>query len=74
MKIVDKRVSNAKCFAAVNTGDTFMYENEIYMKVSASITRDGCNFNTIMLGLGRRVQFNADELVIPVKCELHIVD
>lgn len=75
MKVVDKRLGSKTCFSSLNPGDTFMENNEIYIKVDMSITRGGENFNAIRLGmLGTRVAFAPEELVTPVSCELYIID
>ena len=74
MKIVDTRSTGTKAFGSLSKGDTFMYNNEIYMKVAEMQSPAGRTVNTIMLGLGTDVRFCELELVEPINCELCIVD
>ena len=74
MKVVDKRMETKKRFSSIGVGGTFMYDHELYMKMAPMQSPAGRTVNAIMLGLGNDVRFCDDELVTPVKCELHIVD
>ena len=74
MKIVDTRSAGTKAFGSLDKGDTFMYSNEIYMKVAEMRSPSGRTVNAIMLGLGGDVRFYESELVEPINCELRIVD
>lgn len=74
MTVIDKRSEPRMPFRAMKIGETFMYDHELYMKMSIMQSPAGRTVNAIMLGLGNDVRFCDDELVTPVKCELHIVD
>ena len=73
MKIVDTRRAT-KTFGSLDKGDTFMYNNEIYMKVAEMQTPAGRAVNAIMLGLGIDVRLCELEQVEPINCELHIAN
>ena len=74
MKVVDTRSISTQAFGGLKRGDTFMYDNEIYMKVAEMQSPAGRTVNAIMLGLGSDVRFCELELVEPINCELRIVD
>lgn len=74
MRVVDKRMETKKSFSSIGLGDTFLYDHELYMKMGPMQSPAGRTVNAIMLGLGNDVRFGDEELVTPVKCELHIVD
>lgn len=74
MKVIDKRMETKKTFSSIGVGSTFMYDHELYMKINLMQSPAGRTVNAIMLGLGNDVRFGDEELVTPVKCELHIVD
>ena len=74
MKIVDTRSEHHTPFGNVGVGTIFMYDHEIYMKINTMQSPAGRSVNAIMLGMGNDVRFGNEELVTPIKCELHIVD
>lgn len=74
MKVVDKRMETKKSFASIGVGSTFLYDHEFYMKTGPMQSPAGHTVNAIMLGFGNDVRFGDEEMVTPVKCELHIVD
>ena len=74
MKVVDERMETKKSFSSIEVGVTFLYDHELYMKIGTMKSPTGYLVNAIKLGLGSDERFGDSELVIPVKCELHIVD
>lgn len=74
MKVIDKRMETKKSFSSIKVGGTFLYNHELYMKMGTMRSPAGRTVNAVMLGLGNDVRFGDEELVTPVKCELHIVD
>lgn len=71
MKIVDDRIHLQK-FTELKVGDTFTFNGYLAIKVPLTMY-DGCKANSINLETFQFLIFNDDNMVTPIKTELHIL-
>lgn len=70
MKITKKHNDGLTSFFAVNTGDTFLFDNEVYLKLDRIDPEEGDSINAICLNDGDVSWFNNDIRVKIVQAEL----
>ena len=70
MKITKKHNDGTTSFFAVNTGDTFLFDNQVYLKLDRIGLEEGDSINAICLNDGDVSWFNNDVRVKIVEAEL----
>ena len=70
MKITKKHNDGLTSFFAVDTGDTFLFDNHIYLKVDRIDPEEGDCINAICLNDGNVASFNSETRVKIVQAEL----
>lgn len=70
MIVTDKRTKKQVCVDILNAGDTFIYENELYLLVSVNYA----DVDVVSLSTGTLLDFKNTILVHPVKVECTIVE
>lgn len=73
MKITKRHNDGLVNFFALNTGDTFLFDNQVYLKLDRIDPEDDDYINAICLNSGDVAGFNAETRVKKVQAEL-IVD
>lgn len=66
MKVIDKRYENLVSFDSLKAGDTFIDDNDIYMKI-VQVIIDDFEFNAVNLYSGNLVGYDNDYRVVPVE-------
>lgn len=67
MKITDNRTDRKVKFGTLNAGDTFVYEDQICMKIE-----EEKYYNAVSLSYKIIMDLDHDDVVTPVNCELVI--
>lgn len=70
MKITKKHNDGTTAFFAVDTGNTFLFNNQVYLKLDRIDPEEGDSINAICLNDGNASWFNADTRVKIVQAEL----
>lgn len=70
MKITKKHNDGLTSFFAVDTGDTFLFDNQVYLKLDRIDLEEGDSINAICLNNGDVRWFNNDIRVKIVEAEL----
>lgn len=70
MKITKKHNDGLTTFFAVNTGNTFLFDNQVYLKLDRIDPEEGDSINAICLNDGDVSWFNNDIRVKIVQAEL----
>ena len=70
MKITKKHNDGLTSFFAVDTGDTFLFDNQVYLKLDTIELEDEDSINAICLNSGDVATFNAETRVKIVQAEL----
>ena len=70
MKITKKHNDGLTSFFAVDTGDTFLFDNQVYLKLDRIDPEDGASINAICLNSGDVAEFKAETRVKIVQAEL----
>ena len=70
MKITKKHNDGLTSFFAVDTGDTFLFNNQVYLKLDRIDPEDEDFINAICLNSGEVAGFNAETRVKIVQAEL----
>ena len=70
MKITKKHNDGTADFSAVDIGDTFLFDNKVYLKIDRIYPDDGDYINAICLNSGEVGSFNLDTRVKIVQAEL----
>jgi len=70
MRITKKHNDGTTGFFAVDTGDTFLFDNQVYLKLDRIDPEDGEFINAICLSTGDVAGFNAETRVKIVQAEL----
>ena len=70
MKITKKHNDGLTSFFTVDTGDTFLFDNQVYLKLDRIDPEDGDYINAICLNSGDVAGFNAETRVKIVQAEL----
>ena len=70
MKITKKHNDGLTSFFAVGTGDTFLFNNQVYLKLDRIDPEDEDFINAICLNSGEVAGFNAETRVKIVQAEL----
>lgn len=65
VEVVDKECDKTVRFDAVEVGETFRYDNAIYLKYERASTSNAFSFND-----NARAFFHNGDRVVPVKCKL----
>ena len=72
MKITKRHNDGLVTFATLNRGDTFLFDNEVYLKLPCLGIEDGDLVNAACLNDGCVSGFNAETRVKKVQAELTI--
>ena len=76
MNIVDARDSRKYVeFSTLKSGDTFLYKNNLYVKMDKVVSQDNNTFNAILFskdGTFCDCLFSNEDKVTPVKCTITI--
>ncbi len=70
MKITKKHNDGTTAFFAVDTGDTFLFDNQVYLKLDRIDPEEGDIINAICLSTGEVYGFNSETRVKIVEAEL----
>lgn len=70
MKVTKKHNDGTTMFCTLKTGDTFLFENEVYLKLDRIDPEEGDYINAICLNDGDVAGFNAETRVRLVSAEL----
>ena len=70
MKITKKHNDGLTSFFAVNTGDVFLSDNKIFLKLDRIDPEEGDSINAICLSTGEVYWFDAETRVKIVEAEL----
>lgn len=70
MKVTKKHNDGTTMFCTLKTGDTFLFENEVYLKFEILYPENGEYVNAICLNDGDMAGFNAETRVKIVEAEL----
>lgn len=70
MKITKKHNDGLAAFCTLKTGDTFLFDNHIYLKLDRIDPEDDDYINAICLDTGDAAGFNAETRVKTVQAEL----
>ena len=70
MKITKKHNDGLTSFFAVDTGDTFLFDNQVYLKLDTIELENDDFINAICLNSGDVASFNAETRVKIVQAEL----
>ena len=70
MKITKKHNDGLTTFYTLKTGDTFLFDNEVYLKLDSIYPDEGDFINAICLNDGDVAGFNAETRVKIVQTEL----
>lgn len=69
MKVIDKRYKDTVSFDSLKAGDTFIDDNDIYMKI-VQVIIDDFEFNAVNLYSGNLVGYDNDYRVVAVEAEV----
>lgn len=75
MNIVDARSEKCVKFFTLKNGDTFLYENRLYVKMDEIESEDKGYINAILFSKNGTIcdcMFNNEDKVTPVKCTITI--
>jgi hypothetical protein len=72
MKVTKKHNDGTTAFFGVDTGDTFLFDNQVYLKLDRIDPEEGDYINAICLNSGEVAGFNAETRVKIVHAELII--
>ena len=72
MKITKKHNEGLTSFFGVDTGDTFLFDNQVYLKINRIDPEEGAFVNAVRLNTGEVYGFNAETRVKIVESELVI--
>lgn len=70
MKITKKHNDGTTAFFAIDIGDTFLFNNQVYLKLDRINTGEGDYINAICLNSGNVSGFNAETRIKIVQAEL----
>lgn len=70
MKVTKKHNDGLTSFFAIDTGDTFLFDNQVYLKLDRIDPEDGDIINAICLNSGEVASFNSETRAKIVQAEL----
>jgi hypothetical protein len=70
---INNNTDRLRRFSNIEVGATFMAGTNCYVKLGDCIDKDKCHFNAYNFEFESFADFEDDDMVIPVKCELTVL-